>query len=122
VAAGGSAELNASPPLSEASTAGETGEALLEGGDITQTLHLIAFDSEEAQNLGRLALEKHRALAALASGDDRLFARISSGGAYLDTDCGSLRCYHYGSSAVGDPVPQLLVLGGLRSRSRLPIR
>jgi hypothetical protein len=81
----------------------------------TQALHLIGFDTGEAVILGGLALEDHRAIAALASTDDRLFARISSGGAYLDTDCGGLQCYYHWTSSVGDALPQLLVLGGIQS-------
>jgi hypothetical protein len=81
----------------------------------TLTLHLIAFDTGEAVILGNLALEDHRAIATLASTDDRLFARISSGGAYLDTDCGGLQCYYHWTSSVGDALPQLLVLGGIQS-------
>lgn len=77
-----------------------------------QTLHLIELDAGQAIILGSLELDAHRALGALAYGDNRLFARISSGGAYQDTDCGGLKCYYNWTSPPGDPLPMLLVLAG----------
>lgn len=77
-----------------------------------QSVHLIELDAGQAVILGGLELDPHRALAALAYADNRLFARISSGGAYLDTDCRTLQCPYSWASPTGDRLPMLLVLGG----------